>query len=125
MWPPGPATAGRSRHFIVSNNAQEDSRQSTGIYSGRGPKGYQRSDDRIKEEVCECLARDPNVDASDIEVDVIKGEVTLTGTVIERRQKRCAEDAIEHVSGVKDVHNRIRVESYRIHEKLDGLEDQI
>jgi hypothetical protein len=82
---------------------------SIGQYYGRGPKGYQRSDERIQDDVCERLTRDPRVDASEIEVSVKEGEVTLSGTVVDRRQKRTAEDTIEHVLGVKEVHNRIRV----------------
>lgn len=82
-----------------------------GGFSGRGPKGYERSDDRIRDEVCDCLADDDNIDASEIEVQVTKGEVTLTGTVSERRVKRLAEDAVERIKGVKDVHNQIRVQS--------------
>ena len=39
-------------------------------FSGRGPKGYRRSDDRVKEEVCETLSLSPRVDATEIEVDV-------------------------------------------------------
>ena len=31
---------------------------------GRGPKDYTRSDDRIREEVCDRLTDDPRVDAS-------------------------------------------------------------
>lgn len=83
-------------------------REGTGKYTGRGPKGYQRSDERIKEDVCECLTRHPEVDAEDIDVQVKDGEVTLTGTVMDRYQKRAAEDALERVSGVRDVHNQLR-----------------
>lgn len=39
------------------------------------------------------------------------GEVTLEGTVKTRHEKRLAEDAVEHLSGVKDVHNHLKVES--------------
>src|SRR5687768_5171077 len=42
--------------------------ESFGRYAGRGPKGYQRSDERIKEEVCDRLTADPDVDALEIEV---------------------------------------------------------
>lgn len=78
-------------------------------YVGRGPKGYQRSDDRIREEVCDCMTDDPMLDASEIEVDVKHGEVFLTGTVTSRDQKRRAEDVAERVSGVRDVTNQLRV----------------
>ena len=55
------------------------------------------------------LARHPEIDATDIEVRVNAGEVTLTGTVNERRAKRAAEDVAEEVFGVKDVENKIKV----------------
>lgn len=78
-------------------------------FAGRGPKNYQRSDDRIQEEICDCMTDDPMLDASDIEVQVSSGVVTLTGTVWSRDQKRRAEDVAERVSGVKDVTNQLRV----------------
>jgi osmotically-inducible protein OsmY len=80
-----------------------------GEFTGRGPKGYQRSDARIHEDVCDRLAEAPDIDASDIEVRTTNGEVTLSGSVREREEKRRAEDLIEGVSGVRDVHNNLRV----------------
>jgi hypothetical protein len=80
-----------------------------GSHRGKGPVGYQRSDERIRESVCEALTDDEHVDASGIEVTVRNGEVTLAGTVPERRMKRLAEDCVENVSGVRDVHNQIKV----------------
>jgi hypothetical protein len=78
-------------------------------FRGRGPKGFQRSDDRILEDVCELLSEHPDVDASEITVEVQDGEVTLAGTVADRYQKRAAEDVADEVFGVRDVHNRLRV----------------
>jgi hypothetical protein len=78
-------------------------------YRGRGPKNYRRSDERIHEEVCERLALDHDVDASDIEVNVSGGVVTLDGTVHERQAKRLAEDIADSVTGVNDVQNNLRV----------------
>jgi hypothetical protein len=40
---------------------------------------------------------------------VNNGEVTLTGSVEDRQQKRLAEDAIENLPGVRDVNNQVRV----------------
>jgi hypothetical protein len=82
-----------------------------GRFAGRGPKGYQRSDDRIREDVCERLTHHPEIDAGEIEIQVRSGEVTLTGTVNRREEKRMAEDVAESVSGVKDVHNQLRAQS--------------
>ncbi len=78
-------------------------------FFGKGPKGWKLSDDRIKEEVSEALYRDYSVDASEIEVEVKDSIVTLTGTVENRDSKRAAEECIENLTGVTDVHNRIRI----------------
>jgi len=84
--------------------------QQFGPYTGRGPRNYQKSDDRICEEVCEWLTQAGDIDASEIDVEVRNGEVYLRGTVDERQQKRMAEDFAESVSGVKDVRNELRVQ---------------
>jgi hypothetical protein len=80
-----------------------------GQHAGKGPKGYQRSDERIQEDVNEALAQDSNLDAGEIEVKVNGGVVTLSGNVSDRQYKRMAEDLAERCSGVKDVRNEIRV----------------
>ena len=80
-----------------------------GTYYGRGPSGYTRSDERIREDVCDRLTDDPHVDASAIRVSVEAGVVSLQGEVPARYMKHRAEDCAEHISGVKDVENRLRV----------------
>jgi osmotically-inducible protein OsmY len=90
-----------------ANRGQHPAR---GRHAGRGPKGWHRPDDRIREEVSERLTDDPHVDASEIEVRVEAGEVTLSGTIDDRQAKRRAEDIAHAVSGVRDVHNRLRVQ---------------
>ena len=78
-------------------------------HSGRGPKGYTRSDERIREDVSDRLMEDWGVDATDIEVTVTSGEVTLSGTVDGRESKRRAENLAAAVLGVRDVQNSLRV----------------
>jgi osmotically-inducible protein OsmY len=78
-------------------------------YRGRGPRGYQRSDSRITEDINDRLTDDPYLDATDIEVKVSNREVTLTGSVENRASKRRAESIVEAISGVTDVHNNLRV----------------
>ena len=78
-------------------------------YRGLGPRGYQRSDARVFEDICDRLTVDPRIDASDIEVDVKGAEVTLRGSVRSREEKRYAEDVVEHVMGVRDVNNHLKV----------------
>ena len=82
----------------------------TGPHRGKGPVGYQRSDERIRELVCDSLTEDDEVDASHIEIAVHDGEVTLSGTVDDRRAKRDAEDCACSVPGVRDVQNLLRVQ---------------
>ena len=79
------------------------------MYAGRGPRGYRRSDERIREDINDYLTDDWYVDASDVEVTVNNGMVTLTGRVDGRDEKRRAEDLAESVSGVTDVSNQLRV----------------
>jgi osmotically-inducible protein OsmY len=81
-----------------------------GRNAGRGPRGYRRSDERIREDINDHLTDDWYVDASDVEVTVNNGMVTLTGRVDNRDEKRRAEDIAECVSGVSDVSNQLRVE---------------
>lgn len=76
---------------------------------GRGPKGYVRSDERIREDVCDRLCDDRMVDASEIDVAVAGSEVTLSGTVNTREERRRAEDCVEQVLGVTHVQNNLRV----------------
>lgn len=77
--------------------------------SGMGPKGYRRSDERIKEDVSDRLSQTYDVDASEVEVSVANGEVTLTGTVPHREMKFRIEHIADGVSGVADVTNQIKV----------------
>lgn len=79
-------------------------------YSGQGPSGYVRSDERILEDVNDALTEDWGVDARRIQATVNAGDVTLDGTVPSRAQKRRAEDCVEDLSGVKNVQNNLRVE---------------
>ncbi|MBV8520226.1 MAG: BON domain-containing protein [Acidobacteria bacterium] len=78
-------------------------------YRGRGPKNWRRSDERIREIVNELLTEHDGIDATDIEVSVENGEVTLTGHVGSRWEKRLADDIAHSCGGVHDVHNRLKV----------------
>src|SRR5262245_7060513 len=81
----------------------------SGNNAGRGPRGYKRSDERIREDVNDRLTDDYFLDASEIEVSVNDRVVTLTGMVNSREDKRRAEDIASSVSGVTDVTNHLRV----------------
>ncbi|MGN6549105.1 MAG: BON domain-containing protein [Pararhizobium sp.] len=78
-------------------------------HRGKGPRGYKRSDERIREDVSDRLTDEAQLDPSEVEVIVHDGEVTLQGQVAKRFEKRLAEDWAETVSGVVHVQNNIRV----------------
>jgi hypothetical protein len=75
-----------------------------------GPKGWQRRDDRIHDDVCTRLTDDGYVDATDVEVIVHQGEVILSGGVADRAQRERAIQIAESVRGVIDVISRLRVQ---------------
>jgi osmotically-inducible protein OsmY len=104
------------RHQDAERDDERQQRRSSYIpvsYEGLGPHGYRRSDENIREEVCSRLTRHGYVDASRISVEVQEGEVILTGTVPNRQMKRMAEDAVETIAGVIDVHNQLRLKQAR------------
>ena len=78
-------------------------------YYGRGPRGYQRGDERIREDICERLTEDPRIDASDVDVQVANAEVTLTGSVRTRDEKHLTEHVVERIMGVHEVNNNLKV----------------
>jgi BON domain len=91
-------------------SGRDEGRPSQDSHRGRGPRGYRRSDERVHEDVCDRLTEDPFIDASEIEVRVKDGEVTLDGSVSSRGLKRRAEDLAEMASGVAQVQNNLRVQ---------------
>jgi osmotically-inducible protein OsmY len=84
------------------------------------PRADRRSDERIREDICERLAQpvecldvsdlaNERLDVSDVRVSVAGGKVTLEGTVPERRMKHEIEELVDACPGVQDIENRIRV----------------
>jgi osmotically-inducible protein OsmY len=105
--------AGRDRDTYGTGTFSPAERwRSNGPHAGRGPRGYQRADDRIHEEINDRLTAHGLIDATDIECRVQAGEVTLTGWVDSRAAKRAAEDVAEDVHGVREVHNQLRIRSH-------------
>jgi len=111
--------ADRTRHFVPSHDQEtlgQQLRHAGQVVANRvkrafrGPRGYKRSDERIREDVNERLAHQDQFDPSDIEVRVQDGEVTLCGTVHSRWDKFAAEEMADSISGVEDVHNQLRVQ---------------
>jgi osmotically-inducible protein OsmY len=105
----GHGTQGSFERAGQGGFGQERGRQ--GRHYGKGPRNYKRSDDRIREEISDRLMEHPDIDASQVDVEVSDGEVVLRGTVEERHVKRELEDLAERVLGVRDVNNQVRVRS--------------
>lgn len=79
-------------------------------HRGRGPKDYKRSDARISDDAHQRLTDDSWLDASNINVSVSGGEVTLSGTVENREAKHRAERCVEDIPGVRHVQNNLRID---------------
>lgn len=79
-------------------------------FRGRGPQGYVRPDERIRDDIVDRLTDDDHIDASQILLMIEDGVVTLTGNVPERGMKHRAEDIAAEASGVREVRNEIRVD---------------
>jgi hypothetical protein len=101
------ATAGATPWWEVEPPA-EDTVLEAGPFTGVGPRGYKRPDRRIEEEVMQRLEEADWVDATDVEVEVADGVVTLAGEVETREERRAAEDVAAEVAGVVDLINRLR-----------------
>lgn len=99
----------RSSGFEIESDFPEV--EFEGPFSGVGPRGYRRSDERILDEVADRLAHNGEVDARDVRLKVDGGEVRLEGWVESRPLKFLVEDLAASVRGVIDVDNRLRVGS--------------
>ncbi len=101
----------RSDDYGRSPDHNHDRRNysSIGNFYGRGPKGYKRSDESIKEEACELLFWSSEVDASDIEVSINEGCIYLDGHVSSQNAKKETEAIVEDIEGISDVVNRLQV----------------
>jgi osmotically-inducible protein OsmY len=82
--------------------------QEEGEHRGKGPARH--NDEQIKAQVEEALTEDSWLDASNVQVEVQNGIVTLAGTVDSRESKRRAKDLADEVPGVRDVRNNLSIE---------------
>jgi osmotically-inducible protein OsmY len=69
----------------------------------------ERSDSDIKQDLLDQIRTGPYEDQYDIDVDVTKGVVILTGTATTTVAKRAAGDDAWDTRGVTDVSNQIQV----------------
>lgn len=80
-------------------------------YSGVGPLNYKRSDERIRDDVSDALYSSPEIDASDVEVEVKNGIVILKGEVETRLDKKIVEMTAERLPGVIDIDNQLVIQN--------------
>jgi hypothetical protein len=105
----GPGRPGAFSPNDMGFGWREREEEARGPHYGKGPKGYKRSDERIREDVCDAVAQQGFIDATDVEVKVEGGVVVLSGTVGRRDEKRGLEELVERVYGVDEVRNEIRL----------------
>lgn len=86
----------------------EFEREGTTSFIAKGPKDYD-PDKRLWEEVCLNLTFSPDVDASQIEVLVHDGIVTLRGFATDRRMKKNAERCLHNIEGIRDINNELQI----------------
>ena len=99
---------GRTGH--EPGDAAQEMERERRSHAGRGPRDYRRSDERVRELICERLTDDPHVDASEVTVEVRGGVITLSGSVPDRRMKHRIEDiAADLAREDDDVRNEVRV----------------
>lgn len=91
------------------NNRSNQNHNQNQSFAGYGPKGWQRNDDSIRNDIYEHLTAHHQIDARDIEVNVRGGEVTLTGSVPDRFMKLNTEYLVHHLNGVVEIHNQLRM----------------
>ena len=65
-----------------------------------------RSDERLREDICERLMLADSIDSSEVTITVKDGQVTLEGSVPNRRMKHSIEDLVDAAPGVQDIENR-------------------
>ena len=71
---------------------------------------WQSSPDlRIWKKITDRLNKHPKIDASDIEVEVNKGEITLKGKADTEEEKWLAENIAMSVRGVSKVENHLHI----------------
>jgi hypothetical protein len=85
-----------------------------GPFAGRGPKGWRRSDSRLREAVCERMMDDPLLDASGFEVVVEDGSVVLRGEVTRPDDREHAEMLAREAAGPAPVRNELRFRPARV-----------
>jgi len=94
--------AGKAAGDLVRDELGDSSSRS-------GDEGYLLPDEVARQEACRRLNASSEVDASDVDVIVLSGELTLRGSVREAQMKARAEALCADVAGVTRVRNELGV----------------
>jgi len=81
------------------------------VFKGQKTAGQFVDDSTIATRAKTALVKDSTVSATDFNIDVYKGEVTLTGVAKNSAEVQRAIDDIKRVDGVKSVKNSTRLAS--------------
>ena len=100
-----PRVSRREEQLRVERREEQARRQ-----TNSGPRGRRRTDESLAEEIREILTADPELEATDIEVEVEDGAVTLRGLVVDSDARLLAEELVETLPGVREVHNRLQAD---------------
>lgn len=111
QWPEGHAFDTRSGRFdgMEQSAAARPARDVGTGNRRRMARAYRRTDERVRDDVCERLSHSNAVDPANVTVEVHDGIVTLDGTVPRRSMRYALEDITARCMGVIDVDNRVRV----------------
>lgn len=81
------------------------------VFKGQKTAGEFVDDSTVATRAKAALVKDSTVSATDFNIDVYKGEVTLTGVAKNQAEVERAIDDIKRVDGVKSVKNSTRLAS--------------
>lgn len=96
--------------YAAGKAAADLVRDELGDSVGRsGDEGYLLPDEVARQEACRRLAASSEVDAGNIDVSVLSGELALRGRVREAQMKAHAEALSADVPGVTRVRNELAV----------------
>lgn len=111
QWPEGHAFDERTRQFVGMEQGVTwpPAREVAPGNRRRMARAYRRTDERVRDDVCERLSHSNAVDPTDVTVEVRDGVVTLEGTVPRRAMRYALEDIAARCMGVIDIDNRVRV----------------
>lgn len=83
-------------------------------YNSESGESYRREDEHWLDEhiwknICRTIDQYTDIDSTYIQIKVEDGVATIEGTIDSRKNKRLIQKLVERVSGVRAVHNDLRI----------------